>query len=278
MARPLPKRMPASSSPRSRAAIACAKLGSLRNSRADNRRASGTRRNQGASAAPSRMWRALTARTVSASIASGSGARQRSRAANCEAPANMPPLMSRAMEAGTPLAAAAPPKAMPKGMTNTASGAISMAPRRTPRAVKHGRSGGRVSLSLVSVGVATMFSWQREPVGLSTSGRYERSDLLFDRYPDLDAAGPALRIEGVAVALEVGGVGDLVAGLRQPAVPDRVHGAADRRDVVAVQEHRVALRGDAHAAELGRQVREAGDLDAADVVEIAVLVGVAADP
>ena len=60
-------------------------------------------------------------------------------------------------------------------------------------------------------------------------------------------------------------------------IPDRVDGAADGRDVVGVGEHRVALLGDAHAAEVARQVGEIGDFDAGDVVEIAGVVAVAAD-
>src|SRR5262249_42867757 len=68
-----------------------------------------------------------------------------------------------------------------------------------------------------------------------------------------------------------------MAGLRQPLVPDGVDRPADARDVVAMREDGVALRWYAHAREVRRQLREGGDFDAADVVEVAVVVGVAAD-
>src|SRR5580693_2990371 len=44
-----------------------------------------------------------------------------------------------------------------------------------------------------------------------------------------------------------------------------------------MSEDRVALLGNAHAAELTRQIGEISDLDAGDVVEIAGVVAVAAD-
>src|ERR1700730_10527216 len=48
-------------------------------------------------------------------------------------------LINRLISAGTPLADAATPNAIPKGITNAAMGAISTLPRQTPFAVKHGR-------------------------------------------------------------------------------------------------------------------------------------------
>src|SRR5262245_53218021 len=101
--------------------------------------------------------------------------------------------------------------------------------------------------------------------------------LRLDWDPDLEAAVPGRGIEALAIALEVGRVRRLVAGLGQPLVPDGIHGVADGRDVLALREHGVALGGKAHAGELARQVREVGDLDAGDIVEVPLLVGVAAD-
>src|SRR5690242_17519497 len=44
-----------------------------------------------------------------------------------------------------------------------------------------------------------------------------------------------------------------------------------------MREHRITLFGDAHAAELARQVGKVGDFDAGDIVEISRIVGVAAN-
>src|SRR5262249_695667 len=68
--------------------------------------------------APSRMWRALTASTGTASIPSGKGARPRARTANCEAPAYTGALIKTAISGGTPLAAAPAPPARPTRPTN----------------------------------------------------------------------------------------------------------------------------------------------------------------
>src|SRR6185437_1868803 len=97
------------------------------------------------------------------------------------------------------------------------------------------------------------------------------------RNPDLDAAQPGARIEGLGVALEIRRICRLVTGLRQPPAPDRVDGAPDRRDVLGVPEEGIALGRNAHAAELRRQSREILHLDAGDVVEIAFVIAVAAD-
>src|SRR5882757_4023918 len=101
--------------------------------------------------------------------------------------------------------------------------------------------------------------------------------LLLDRHPDLQSAIAGQRIEALVVALEVRRVRDGHAGLRQPAIPDRVDGAADARDVVLVGEHEIFLRRDPDQGELARQLGEIRDLDAGDVVEIAGVVAVAAD-
>src|SRR6202035_4929441 len=101
--------------------------------------------------------------------------------------------------------------------------------------------------------------------------------LFPDRHPDLQSAIAGDRIEFLVIALEVGRIRGLQAGRRQPVVPDRVDGAANGRDVVAMGEDRVALLGNPDPCELARQIREVGDFDACDIVEISGIVAVAAD-
>src|SRR5882672_11413277 len=96
----------------------------------------------------------------------------------------------------------------------------------------------------------------------------------FDRHPDLHAAETGGSVELLGVALEIRRVRRLVSRLRQPDAPDRVVRAPERRDVLPMREHGVLVRGDAQPIELGRQVGEVGDLDTADVVEVAVVVDV----
>src|SRR6266446_1142965 len=78
--------------------------------------------------------------------------------------------------------------------------------------------------------------------------------LLLNRYPNLEAAITGKRIEVLVVTLEVGCIGCFQPGRWQPVIPDRVDGAANGRDVVAVGEDRISLFGDADAAEFARQV------------------------
>jgi hypothetical protein len=59
-------------------------------------------------------------------------------------------------------------------------------------------------------------------------------------------------------------------------IPDRVDGAANGRDVIAVGEDSVFLFGNPHPAEFARQVGEVDHFDAGDVVEIAGIVAIAA--
>src|SRR5467141_4379318 len=101
--------------------------------------------------------------------------------------------------------------------------------------------------------------------------------LLLDRHPNLEAAIAGERIEILVVTLEVGRIGRFQSRRRQPVIPDRVDGAANGRDVVAVREDRVSLFGNPNAAEFARQIGEVGHFDAGDVVEISGIVGVAAD-
>src|ERR1700722_7507032 len=100
--------------------------------------------------------------------------------------------------------------------------------------------------------------------------------LFLDGDPDLKTAIAGQRIEILVVALEVGRIGRFQAGRRQPVIPDRIDGAPNGRDVVAVGEDRVFLFGDAHTAEFARQIGEVGHFDAGDVVEIAGVVAIAA--
>src|SRR5450432_2189941 len=103
------------------------------------------------------------------------------------------------------------------------------------------------------------------------------SPLFPHRHPNLQPAIAGERIEVFVVALEVGRVGCLQARRRQPLIPDRVDGAANGGDVVAMAEHRVALFGDPHTGELAWQVGKVRHFDTGDVVEIAGIVAVAAD-
>src|SRR5579872_2437701 len=104
-----------------------------------------------------------------------------------------------------------------------------------------------------------------------------RRELRADRHPDLETAIAGRGIEALAVTLEIGRIGDPQAGRRQPVIPDRVDGATNARDVLAMREHGIFLLGDAHAHEGPRQVGEIAHLDARDVVEIAGIVAIAAD-
>src|SRR3954470_5636284 len=113
---------------------------------------------------------------------------------------------------------------------------------------------------------------------LSASIARKDASLIFHRHPDLQPAIAGGAVELLVIALEVRRVRDLEAGLRQPLIPDRADGAADGRNVFGVAEHDIALCRNPHAGELPRQVGEVGNLDAGDVVEIAGIVAVAADP
>src|SRR5262249_12602292 len=84
-------------------------------------------------------------------------------------------------------------------------------------------------------------------------------------------------IEILVVALEGRRIRHLESGRRQPAIPDRIDGAANGRDVVLVGEDRVFLLREADAAELARQVGKIADLDTGDVVEIAGIIAIGTD-
>src|SRR6201987_2359302 len=98
-----------------------------------------------------------------------------------------------------------------------------------------------------------------------------------DRHPYLEPAMAGRGIKLLVITLEGRRVRHPEAGVRQPVIPDGINGAPDRGDVVLMGEHRVSLRGDAHAAELARQGGEVGDLDAGDIVQIAGVIAIAAD-
>src|SRR5579872_6435103 len=83
---------------------------------------------------------------------------------------------------------------------------------------------------------------------------YAGQVLFLNRHPDLEAAVAGERIERLVIALEIRGIRCLQSRRRQPVIPDRVDGAADRGNVVAVAEHRVALLRDPHAREWTRQI------------------------
>src|ERR1044071_8810925 len=80
--------------------------------------------------------------------------------------------------------------------------------------------------------------------------------LRTDRDPDLHLAVAGAPVEALVVAFEFGPTGGFESGLGQPFVPDREPRSADRRDVIPVREHRIALRWDRQPTEVRREVRE----------------------
>src|SRR5258708_17911170 len=109
----------------------------------------------------------------------------------------------------------------------------------------------------------TRFS-SREPVSTSLENA-----LVLHRYPDFEAAIAGERIEILVVTLKEGRVGRFQSRSRQPLIPDRVDGAANGRDVVAVGEHRISLLADAYAAEFAPQIGKIRHFDAGDIIEVA---------
>src|SRR3954454_13608083 len=100
---------------------------------------------------------------------------------------------------------------------------------------------------------------------------------VLDRDPDFEAAIAGQRVEVFVVALEARRIGRLQAGGRQPTIPDRVDGAPDGRDMVAMRKHRVFLFRNTHATEFARQVREIRYFDAGNIVVVAGVIAIAAD-
>src|ERR1700691_6742316 len=87
------------------------------------------------------------------------------------------------------------------------------------------------------------------------------------RYPDLDIADSAQRIEALAVAFEEirstsGPASGFVARFRKPLRPDRIYRVAKSRHVFSVRKYNVSLRRNVHAAELFLKRRRFGDLHA----------------
>src|SRR6266852_1357703 len=80
------------------------------------------------------------------------------------------------------------------------------------------------------------FFTQTETHPASSAGRAcaRKRFLVLHRHPNLEAAIPGERIEVFVVTLEVGCIGGFQPGRWQPVIPDRVDGAANGRDVVAV--------------------------------------------
>src|SRR5215472_17464419 len=68
-----------------------------------------------------------------------------------------------------------------------------------------------------------------------------------------------------------------MARVREPAVPNRGDGATNRRHVILVREHRVALLRNTQARKFGGKVGEARHLDGGDVVVVAVIIAVGTD-
>src|SRR5690606_30596896 len=98
-----------------------------------------------------------------------------------------------------------------------------------------------------------------------------------DGYPDLEASHARAPVEARRVALEERSVDDLVSGFGEPRREDAVESLSDGCHVVAMLEHGVPLRSDAKARELRRHRREILHLHAAQIVHVAVVVGVVAD-
>src|SRR5688572_4804690 len=101
-----------------------------------------------------------------------------------------------------------------------------------------------------------------------------RSTSRFDRHPDFKAAESCARIKFLAVPLEVGRIGKLVPRAGPPDIPDGGPRATNRGDVLAVSVHRILLRRNSHVSELRGKSRKAGDLRAAQVIEVPFLIDV----
>jgi hypothetical protein len=86
------------------------------------------------------------------------------------------------------------------------------------------------------------------------------------------------RVEIGAVQLELRRIGRLVAGRRQPLVEHGVDRLVDHRHMALVAEHRIVPRRQPEVAEVRRQIAGTGHLDPGDVLETAVVAGVAAHP
>src|SRR6266851_3177968 len=119
-----------------------------------------------------------------------------------------------------------------------------------------------------------------EPVSIPNRVRdmlRSKTPLLPDRHPNLETAIAGERIEVCVIALEVGRIGRSQTRRRQPVIPDRVDGAANGRDMVAVREDRISLFGNPDAMEFARQVGEVGYFDAGDIIKISGVIAIAAD-
>src|SRR5690606_55618 len=123
--------------------------------------------------------------------------------------------------------------------------------------------------SLLAPGIAGSHAKTPDP-------RFRASPSCFDRDPDLHAAVAGARIEFLAVALEIGRIGELMSGCREPLAQDGVPRPPDRGDMAAMREHSVALRGNAHAAPVRRYSGKIAHFDSTDVIEVTDLVAVAA--
>jgi hypothetical protein len=89
--------------------------------------------------------------------------------------------------------------------------------------------------------MAKSISIAKQPPGVGPRRAAKRCGLLPHRHPDFEAAIAGQGIEILVVALEVGRIGYFQSRGRQPLIPDRVDGAADGRDVVAMREDRISL-------------------------------------
>src|SRR5262249_8627939 len=98
--------------------------------------------------------------------------------------------------------------------------------------------------------------------------------LLRHRQPDVHATVSGRGIEGIAVPLESRSFSRLVAGFRQPAIPDREPRPANRRHMLRVCEDRIQMRRNTEPAPGCRQIGEVRDLHAADVLDVALIVTV----
>src|SRR5260370_32436792 len=102
--------------------------------------------------------------------------------------------------------------------------------------------------------------------------------LDLNRHPEFYAAEPGSSVDLLAVTLQRSAIGGLVPGVRQALVPDDLPRGAYGRDVIPMLPNGVRLRSDSQPRELGRMGRELRDLNAADVLIVAGIFGVADDP
>ena len=120
--------------------------------------------------------------------------------------------------------------------------------------------------------------WGNEWIGTRSAVSGRRSGLLTrNRYPDLDDAGPGLRVEILAVDLKLRRLDEGMSRRCRPFVVDSIPGFADLRDVIPMREYSIVLRRDRQVCQVRRERRTFGYFDSAHIVKISCAVKVEAD-